>query len=150
MKIWCTTRLVLPHRCTGAKQASPSHSPIWSGTPAVSLLSVLSIYLLLLHPVSFSPSLQMCKKSKISGLYVCLCIIGLVFPGFKKEAVRSLCFLFMKNSPLADLLGVGNRRSTGTWFLGAFKKLPGGKLLRCPKMHLVWSFGHFCDFFFSS
>lgn len=72
------------------------------------------------------------QNSKITGLRVHM----QSFQIQKKEPVRSLCVLFMKNSPFADLVGVRNRRSTGTWFLGAFRKLPGEK---CPKTHLVWS-----------
>lgn len=55
---------------------------------------------------------------------------------FQEEPVRSLCLLLMKNSPLNDLLGVRNHRSIGTWFLGAFKKLPGGNhvtVLTCTR-----------------
>lgn len=52
----------------------------------------------------------------------------------------------MKYSPLVDLIGVRNRRSTITCFLGAFKKLPGencSAALKRWKMHISLGPGHF-------
>lgn len=115
---------------------SPLHSHlIWhpSCFPALCLPRLPSecCFSIVSHPLPFKCAKGKNKDEKDKNL------CGPVkFKKKKKQPVRSRSVLFMKNSPLVDLLGVKSCRSTGTWLLGAFKNLPGenyNAVLKCTK-----------------
>lgn len=113
MKIWCTTRLVLPHRCTEAKQASAffaSPHLIWHPSCFGALSSIWKPPAAALSPpLIFSSSLQIYPHIH-TLMWAFITLVQCIYcpQSSQKEA--------MKNAPLDDPLGVRNGRSVRTWF----------------------------------